>query len=182
MSHFHGRCAPFAAECAQSVDSRVIIAAECIQYARELLQDATKCRMMFTNACLHINKTDTRPLLMLGLLGLAYSPHYTHCGIFPPLYTLHTCHYYIPPLFSLDELGLARLGVAAKAPAPTVLASGRLALAQAAGGNGSLHTRGGPKRSFLILRWRSSGVRVRVLWATQGLHFERRRRQGEDSV
>ena len=62
VSHFHGRCAPFAAECAQSVDSRVIIAAECIQYARELLQDATKCRMMFTNACLHINKTDTRPL------------------------------------------------------------------------------------------------------------------------
>ena len=50
LSHFHGRCAPFAAECAQSVDSRVIIAAECIQYARELLQDATKCRMMFTKS------------------------------------------------------------------------------------------------------------------------------------
>ena len=35
-------------------------------------------------------------------------------------------------------LGLARLGVEAKAPAPSVLATGRLALAQAAGGNVSL--------------------------------------------
>ena len=34
-------------------------------------------------------------------------------------------------------LGLARLGVEAKAPAPTVLATGRATLAQAAGGNGS---------------------------------------------
>ena len=32
-------------------------------------------------------------------------------------------HYHIPPLFSLDVLGLARLGVNAKAPTPTVLAT-----------------------------------------------------------
>ena len=96
---------------------------------------------------------------MLGLLG---------CGIFPPLYTLwhipytlHTCHYYIPPLFSLDELGLARLGVEAKAPATTVLATGRLDLAQAAGGNGCrkhpqlpgrLHLRGKTERLQLGTR------------------------------
>ena len=44
-------------------------------------------------------------------------------------------HYYIPPLFSLDVLGLARLGVEAKAPTPAVFTTGRLDLAQAAVGN-----------------------------------------------
>ena len=56
----------------------------------------------------------------------------------PPKRTnLHDCrrHHYIPPLFSLDVLGLARLGVEAKAPALTVLVTGRLDLAPAAVGN-----------------------------------------------
>ena len=47
-------------------------------------------------------------------------------------------HHYISPLFSLDVLRLARLGVEAKAPAPTILATGRLLLALAALGNVSL--------------------------------------------
>ena len=43
----------------------------------------------------------------------------------------------ILPLFALEEGGLGRLGIEAKAPAPAILATGRLALAPTAGGNGS---------------------------------------------
>ena len=41
----------------------------------------------------------------------------------------------ILPLFALEEGGLGRLGIEAKAPAPPVLATGRLDLVLAAGGN-----------------------------------------------
>ena len=44
----------------------------------------------------------------------------------------------IPPLFSLEEGRLGRLGVEAKAPAAPVLGPGRLDLAPATGGNVSL--------------------------------------------